>query len=128
MRMFTLVAAIGATVTVTTAMAAEPGGAGAAKPGEMRAASEPPKRRQGCQRSQVKAKHFRSPLGRLALLAGAGLLLLVTGCSRNEPGSTTAAESNPAAATNSPAAAAPSDFAATLPHVGGPAGYVGSKS
>src|SRR5207237_4419640 len=80
------------------------------------------------QRSQVKPKHFRSPLGRLALLAGAGLLLLVTGCSRNEPGLTTAAESNPAAATNSPAAAAPSDFAATLPHVGGPAGYVGSKS
>ena len=32
---FTLVAAIGATVTVTTAMAAETGGAGAAKPGEI---------------------------------------------------------------------------------------------
>jgi predicted CXXCH cytochrome family protein len=67
----------------------------------------------------------RLPPEKLTVLAVTGWLLCGPGCSRKDP---TGLEK-----TNSPASAqeaanhAMSAFAASLPHVGGPAGYVGSK-
>src|SRR5262245_55986525 len=62
----------------------------------------------------------------LRALFGIISLSLTLGCSRNEPGRPTVEKSE----LNSPAekAVATADSALCLPHIGGPAGYVGSKA
>src|SRR5437773_66225 len=59
------------------------------------------------------------------VLAATGWLLLALGCSRKESAPAKVDDSTSAAARESVTSAA---FAATLPHVGGPAGYVGSET
>ena len=59
------------------------------------------------------------------VLVATGWLLLAPGCSRKESAPAKVDDSSSAAAQEPVATAA---FASTLPHVGGPAGYVGSKS
>src|SRR5436190_7380088 len=67
----------------------------------------------------------RVPWKQLAVLMGTGWLLLAPGCSRRDPSglgksdSAVPAQERPAPATSA--------FAASLPRVGGPAGYVGSQ-
>src|SRR6266480_3727669 len=62
-----------------------------------------------------------------AVLVATGWLLLAPGCSRKESAPAKVDDSTSAAAQESVASAA-ADFPARLPHVGGPAGYVGSKT
>src|ERR1051326_2503278 len=66
------------------------------------------------------------PLDKLGVLLGTGCLLCILGCSRTDKTSPGPEKSSSAQAEH--VADATSAFAASLPHVGGPAGYVGSKS
>ncbi|HKI72360.1 MAG TPA: cytochrome c3 family protein, partial [Verrucomicrobiae bacterium] len=61
------------------------------------------------------------------LLVATGWLLLALGCSRKESASAKVDDS-PAAAAQESVARAAADFPASLPHIGGPAGYVGSET
>jgi len=54
------------------------------------------------------------------------LLILMTGCSKEDRGSTPAVKGGPPVALREEKG--PADFAALLPRVGGPAGYLGSES
>jgi predicted CXXCH cytochrome family protein len=65
---------------------------------------------------------------KLGVLAGIGWLLLVPGCSRKDPSPNGADRSSSVAGVQEPAPAPVAAFAASLPRVGGPAGYVGSKA
>src|SRR5437879_9208297 len=67
----------------------------------------------------------RVPLKMPGVLVATGWLLLAPGCSRKESAPAKVDDSTSAAARESVTSAA---FAATLPHVGGPAGYVGSET
>src|SRR5438132_13056929 len=67
----------------------------------------------------------RVPVKMPGVLVATGWLLLAPGCSRKESAPAKVDDSSSAAAQEPVATAA---FASTLPHVGGPAGYVGSKS
>jgi len=62
------------------------------------------------------------------VLFGIAWLLLAPGCSRQDPLASAAGKSDPANPVQEPATGATSAFAASLPHVGGPAGYAGSKA
>ena len=68
---------------------------------------------------------------RLGLLAGLGWLVLAPGCSRDQPVQPGADQSSPDPVSrpqvSNGASASNSAFAASLPQVEGPAGYVGSK-
>src|SRR5438093_4376260 len=66
------------------------------------------------------------PFQKLGLLVTTGGLLFALGCSREQsPG---VEKPGPASAVEQPATDSTVAFAATLPHVGGPAGYAGSKT
>src|SRR5712671_2054438 len=65
---------------------------------------------------------------KLSALVGTGWLLLAFGCSRRDPTPSGLERSNSAEAAQETPASATSTFAASLPHVGGPAGYVGSQA
>src|SRR5437660_3550942 len=67
----------------------------------------------------------RVPVKMPGVLVATGWLLLAPGCSRKESAPAKVDDSSSAAAQEPVATAA---FASTLPQVGGPAGYVGSKS
>src|SRR5256884_1930275 len=67
----------------------------------------------------------RVPVKMPGVLVATGWLLLSLGCSRKESAPAKVDDSTSAAPQESVASGA---FAATLPHVGGPAGYVGSKT
>jgi predicted CXXCH cytochrome family protein len=65
---------------------------------------------------------------KLAVLAVTGCLLCVPGCSRKDTATSGQENSNSPGSALEPARAVTSAFAASLPHVGGPAGYAGSKA
>ena len=65
---------------------------------------------------------------KLRVLVVTGWLLCVAGCSRNDPAPSGLEKSNSPGSEQEPARAVTSAFAANLPHVGGPAGYAGSKA
>src|SRR5439155_26319942 len=68
----------------------------------------------------------RLPFEMLGVLAVTGWLFCAPGCSRKDP--TGLEPSNSAGSAQKPAKVAESSFAASLPQVGGPAGYAGSKA
>jgi predicted CXXCH cytochrome family protein len=70
----------------------------------------------------------RVSFGKFALLAGTAWALLLAGCSRSDPRPPGGDKPTAVEPAQGPEPAPSSDFAASLPHVGGPAGYVGSKS
>src|SRR5437764_1866876 len=63
----------------------------------------------------------------LRVLVVTGWLLCVAGCSRNDTAPSGLEKSNSPGSEQEPARAVTSAFAASLPHIGGPAGYAGSK-
>ena len=69
-------------------------------------------------------KHL--PLEKIGLLTVTGWLLCVPGCSRKDPSGLEKSDSPGSA--QEPTRSATADYPASLPHVGGPGGYVGSKN
>lgn len=68
-----------------------------------------------------------APFVRLGLLVGSGWLLFLLGCSRKDP-VPTGGDSRSAEAVQESVTTAVPGFASSLPRVGGPAGYAGSKA
>jgi len=64
----------------------------------------------------------------LGLLVATGWLLLALGCSRRDPTPSDLEQLNSAVSAQETPTPATSGFAVSLPHVGGPAGYVGSQA
>jgi predicted CXXCH cytochrome family protein len=77
---------------------------------------------------EINSRMKASALQRFGVLAGTAALLFALGCSREDSVAPAGERPAPAGAVKQPSTDSTAEFAASLPRIGGPAGYVGSKS